>query len=109
MIQKKGCLRYKKIYIYIEKAQKETNNSEYFTPRSRIDSKYDKDEDDDEDEDEDKDENEKNDRDLYQGSIEGIKVLKLPGEIESKDEKSQTYLGNNLSKIKNNFSDIKGF
>ena len=106
MIQKKGCLRYEKKYIYIEKAQKETNNSEYFTPRSRIDSKYDKDEDDDEDEDEDKDENEKNDRDLYQGSIEGIKVLKLPGEIESKDEKSQTYLGNNLSKIKNNFSDI---
>ena len=35
-----------------------------------------------------------------------MKGLKLPGEIESKDEKSQIYLENNLNKIKNNFSDI---
>ena len=32
--------------------------------------------------------------------------LKLPGEIESKDEKSPIYLKNNLNKIKNSFSDI---
>ena len=41
-----------------------------------------------------------------------MKGLKLPGEIESKDEKSQIYLENNLNKIKNNFPDminIKGF
>ena len=38
----------------IENAQKEINNSEYFTPRSQIDSKYD-----DEEEEEDEDENEK--------------------------------------------------
>ena len=56
--------------------------------------------------DEDEDENEKTARELYQDGIEGIKGLKLPGEIESKDEKSQIYLENNLSKIKNNFSDI---
>ena len=35
-----------------------------------------------------------------------MKGLKLPGEIESKDEKSQIYLENNLNKIKNNFSNI---
>ena len=35
-----------------------------------------------------------------------MKGLKLPGEIESKDEKSQIYLENNLNKIKNNFSDL---
>ena len=35
-----------------------------------------------------------------------MKGLKLPGEIESKDEKSQLYLENNLNKIKNSFSDI---
>ena len=35
-----------------------------------------------------------------------MKGLKLPGEIESKDEKSQMCLENNLNKIKNNFSDI---
>ena len=35
-----------------------------------------------------------------------MKGLKLPGEIESKDEKSQMYLENNLNKIKNNFSNI---
>ena len=58
------------------------------------------------DEDENEDENEKTARELYQDGIEGIKGLKLPGEIESKDEKSQIYLENNLSKIKNNFSDI---
>ena len=84
----------------IEKAQKEINNSENSTPRSRIGSKYD------EDEDEDEDENEKTVRDLYQGSIEGMKGLKLPGEIESKDEKSQLYLENNLDKIKNKFSSV---
>ena len=55
---------------------------------------------------EDEDKNEKTARELYQDGIEGIKGLKLPGEIESKDEKSQIYLENNLSKIKNNFSDI---
>ena len=35
-----------------------------------------------------------------------MKGRKLPGEIESKDEKSQIYLENNLNKIKNNFPDI---
>ena len=35
-----------------------------------------------------------------------MKGLKLPGEIESKDEKSQIYLENNLNKIKNNSPDI---
>ena len=62
----------------------------------------------------DEDENEKTAHELYQGGIEGIKGLKLPGEIESRDEKSQIYLENNLNKIKNIFSDtydinIKGF
>ena len=47
----------------------------------------------------------KSERDLYQGSIEGMKDLKLPSKIESKDEKSQMYLGNNLNKIENNFPD----
>ena len=56
--------------------------------------------------DEDEDENEKTARELYQDGIEGMKGLKLPGEIESKDEKSQMYLENNLNKIKNNFSNI---
>ena len=56
--------------------------------------------------DEDEDENEKTARELYQDGIEGMKGLKLPGEIESKDEKSQMYLENNLNKIKNKFSDI---
>ena len=56
--------------------------------------------------DEDEDENEKTARELYQDGIEDIKGLKLPGEIESKDEKSQIYLENNLNKIKKNFSDI---
>ena len=35
-----------------------------------------------------------------------MKGLKLPSEIESKDEKSQTYLENNLNKIENNFPNI---
>ena len=48
----------------------------------------------------------KNECDIYQGSIEDMKDLKLPGEVESKNEKSQMYLGNNLNKIKNNFSGI---
>ena len=56
--------------------------------------------------DEDEDENEKTERELYQDGIEGIKGLNLPGEIESNDEKSQMYLENNLSKIKNYFPDI---
>ena len=30
----------------------------------------------------------------------------LPGDIESKDEKYQVYLENNVNKIKNNFPDI---
>ena len=54
----------------------------------------------------DEDEDEKTARELYQDGIEGMKGLKLPGEIESKDEKSQIYLENNLNKIKNNFPDI---
>ena len=54
----------------------------------------------------DEDENEKTARELYQDGIEGMKGLKLPGEIESKDEKSQMYLENNLNKIKNNIPDI---
>ena len=58
------------------------------------------------DEDEDEDENEKTARELYQDGIEDMKGLKLPDEIESKDEKSQIYLKNNLNKIKNNFPDI---
>ena len=56
--------------------------------------------------DEDEDENEKTARELYQDGIEDMKGLKLPDEIESKDEKSQIYLVNNLNKIKNNFPDI---
>ena len=58
------------------------------------------------DEDKDEDENEKTAREFYQDGIKGMKGLKLPGEIESKDEKSQIYLENSLNKIKNNFSDI---
>ena len=58
------------------------------------------------DEDEDEDENEKNVRELYQDEIEGMKGATLPGEIESKNEKSQMYLENNFNKIKNNFPDI---
>ena len=54
----------------------------------------------------DEDEDEKTARELYQDGIEGMKGLKLPGEIESKDEKSQMYLENNLNKIKNNIPDI---
>ena len=49
-------------------------------------------------------ENEKTARELYQDRIEGMTGLKLPGEIESKNGKSQMYLENNLNKIKNNFS-----
>ena len=64
------------------------NESIYYTPKS---------------EDKDEDENEKTARELYQ---DGMKGLKLPGEIESKDKKSQIYLENSLNKIKNNFSDI---
>ena len=67
------------------------NESIYYTPKS---------------EDKDEDENEKTARELYQDGIEGMKGLKLPGEIESKDEKSQMYLENNLNKIKNNIPDI---
>ena len=55
--------------------------------------------------DEDEDDNEKTARELYQDEIEGMKGRKLPAEIESKDEKSQIYLENNLNKIKNNFPD----
>ena len=32
--------------------------------------------------------------------------LILPGEIKTKDEKSQMYLENSLNEIKNNFPDI---
>ena len=35
-----------------------------------------------------------------------MKVLKLPDEIKSKDEKSQIQLENNLNKIRNNFCNI---
>ena len=43
---------------------------------------------------------------FYQDSgIEGMKLI-LPGAIESKDEKSQMYLKNNLKEIKNNFPDV---
>ena len=66
----------------------------------------DEDKDEDEDEDENEEENEKTEHDLYQGSTEGIKGLKLPGEIEGKHEKSQMYLGNNLNKIRNNILNI---
>ena len=56
--------------------------------------------------DEDEDENQKTARELYQDGIESINGLKLPGDIEIKDEKSQMYLENNLNKIKNNIPDI---
>ena len=56
--------------------------------------------------DEDVDENKKTARELYQDGIEGMKGLKLPGEIEIKNEQSQMYLENNINKIKNIFSDI---
>ena len=51
----------------------------------------------------DEDEEKKTERDINQGSIEGMKGLKLPGETESKDEESQMYLKNNLNQIKNFF------
>ena len=42
-----------------------------------------------------------------------MKGLKLPGRIESKDEKSKIYLENNLNKYNNNYPifmiNIKGF
>ena len=82
----------------IEKSQS-SNNNNLSSPRSESSEKIlvsgDKDE----------DENAKIERDLYRGSIKGMKGLKLPVEIESKDEKSQMYLENNLNKIKNNFSE----
>ena len=82
----------------IEKSQS-SNNNNLSSPRSESSEKIlvsdDKDE----------DENAKIERDLYQGSIKGMKGLKLPVEIESKYEKSQMYLENNLNKIKNNFSE----
>ena len=82
----------------IEKSQS-SNNNNLSSPRSESSEKIlvsdDKDE----------DENAKIERDLYQGSIKGMKGLKLPVEIESKDEKFQMYLENNLNKIKNNFSE----
>ena len=82
----------------IEKSQS-SNNNNLSSPRSESSEKIlvsdDKDE----------DENAKIERDLYQGNIKGMKGLKLPVEIESKDEKSQMYLENNLNKIKNNFSE----
>ena len=87
MIKKKGFLRDKNI----ENAQKELYNTDYFTPRSR-NSEY--------DEDEDEEGNEKTKRDIYQGNIEDMKGLKLPREIESKDEESQMYLKSNLDKLK---------
>ena len=52
------------------------------------------------------DENEKTAYEIYQGGLEGTKDLKVPGEIESKDKKSQMFLENNLNKIRNNFPDI---
>ena len=55
----------------------------------------------DEDENEDKTKHEKTARELYQDRIEGMKGLKLLG--ESKDQKSQLYLENNLNKTKNKF------
>ena len=59
-----------------------------------------------ENKDEDEGENKKTGRELYQDGIEGMKGLKLPDEIESKDEKSQIYLEKNLNKIQNNSPDI---
>ena len=56
--------------------------------------------------DEDEDENKKTERDIYQGSIEGMKGLKLPVETEIKDEESQMYLKNNLNQINFFFFDI---
>ena len=57
------------------------------------------------DKDEDEDENEKTTRELYQDGIKNVDGLdKLLG--ETKDEKSQMYLINNLDKIKNSFSNI---
>ena len=66
----------------IENAQKKLDKSEY---------------------DEDEDEKKKTERDINQGSIEGMKGLKLLGETESKDEESQMYLKNNLNQIKKIF------
>ena len=57
------------------------------------------------DEDKDETKNEKTARELYQDGIEGIKGLKLPVKMKSKDETSQMYLENNPNKIKNIFSD----
>ena len=56
--------------------------------------------------DEDEDQNEKAAPELSQDGIDGMKGLKLPGEIKSKGEKSQMYLENNFNKIKNNFPNI---
>ena len=82
----------------IEKSQS-SNNNNLSSPRSESSEKILV------SDDRDEDENAKIERDLYQGSIKGMKGLKLPVEIESKDEKSQMYLENNLNKIKNNFSE----
>ena len=56
--------------------------------------------------DETEDENVKAACELYQDEIEDMKGLKLPGEIKSKQEKSQTYLENILKIIKNDFLNI---
>ena len=56
--------------------------------------------------DETEDENVKTASELYQDEIEDMKGLKLPGEIKSKQEKSQTYLENILKIIKNDFLNI---
>ena len=56
--------------------------------------------------DETEDENVKTACELYQDEIEDMKGLKLPGEIKSKQEKSQTYLKNILKIIKNDFLNI---
>ena len=94
--KKEGCL---KILKNIQKSKSSSNdNLSSFRSKSSEKTLV--------NEDEDEDEKEKTARDLYQGSIEGTKGLKLPGEIESKDEKSQMYLESNIGKIKNNSSDI---
>ena len=76
------------------------------TSKSHLSSVFDSISNNSKDEDEDKDKSEKTARELYQDGTEDMKSLKLSGEIESKDGKSQMYLENNLDKIQNNFSNI---
>ena len=94
--QKEGLFKRLKNIENVQKVLLNSNN------KNRPDSILSKSKDGDEDE----DENEETACALYQDGIEGMKGLKLPGTIESMDEKSKIYLENNLNKYKHNLLDI---